>query len=63
MLHDITKKILKPGDTFQIFLDGSVVSGKVVETTVINFLREYRVEISPGEFRWLIESDFSHQKN
>lgn len=63
MLHDVTKKVLKPGDDSQIFLDGTVISGKIIETTVVNFLREYKVEIATGQFRWLIESDFSHKRN
>jgi hypothetical protein len=63
MLHDITIKSLKLGDSVELSFNGEDFKGKVVGTTVVNFMREYCVEFADGSKRWFLGSALESLKN
>jgi len=63
MFHDVTKKTLKLGDSVELSFNGEDFKGKVVGTTVVNFLREYYVEFADGSKRWFLGSVLETLKN
>jgi len=46
-------KLLAPGQSVQITAGKLVVTGKVVQTSVVEFERRYRIRFSDGSEKWV----------
>jgi predicted lysophospholipase L1 biosynthesis ABC-type transport system permease subunit len=63
MLEDVTKKLAKKGDVVKFSVQGQEIEGKILETTVVHFEREYYVEFPDGSKKWFLSSAFKCVKN
>jgi hypothetical protein len=58
-----TRKTLKLGDSVELSFNGEDFKVKIVQTTVVNFMREYLVEFADGSKKWFVAADFRRLKN
>ena len=63
MFNDIETPIKKKGDAIRLSLNGTVFEGVVLETTILNYTREYHVEFGDGSRKWFRAAVFQCLKN
>ena len=53
MLSADLSMLLSPGQTVRISTETLSVSGKVVQTSIVEFERRYRIRFSDGSEKWV----------